>query len=321
MKKRFTFILLLLFSFTLLTACNSEEDADNLVKNYVQDKYGFNVDITSRNENGGEKTYVVKQSEKPNLTFEVILSGSFNAKVKDDTYFANKSANEHSQLFTKQNKEKLEQIDYAKVTFSPSNSSQYGYNISVVMNQELSLNDEKSVDNLLEFIQLINLFDDETLQKENLDDLTITAKDSDLKIILQNIEKITKKSALVKQLNKDSYLVNTSIFENNKPALAEIEKELEKIGYEYKNGLTLGTIAGSFICMDQDIKNGKCVGGYEVNLEGPKDAESLLKLVQILNNQSIKFKNAYLPGGDNPVKLDAIENITTIKQINEILDK
>ena len=324
MKKRLVFILLLLFSFTLLTACNSsEEDVNKLVKDYVQEKYGFNVDITTResaNEgNGGNGAVVVTQTEKPNLTFEVMVSGTFNSKVSDDTYFVNKSAHEHSQLFTKQNKEKLEQFDYAKVTFTPSTSSQHGFNLGVEMNQELTLNNEKALDHLLEFIQMVNLFDDETLQKENLDDLTISAKNSDLNITLQNIEKLTKKSSLIKQLSKDSYLVNTSIFEKNKPAFTEIATELEKIGYKYKNGITLGTLTGSFICMDQDIKNGKCVGGYEVNLEGPEDADSLLKLVQTLNNQSIKFKNVYLPGGDKPVKLENIEDITTIKQIKEIL--
>jgi hypothetical protein len=322
MKKRLVFILLLLFSFTLLTACNSsKEDVNKLVKDYVQEKYGFDVDIRANEENGGNRTVVVTQTEKPNLTFEVMVSGALKSKVSDDTYFVNKSAHDHSLLFTKQNKKKLEQFDYAKVKFTPSTSSQHGFNLSVEMNQELSLNNEKALADLLEFIRLVNLFDDETLQKENLDDLTITAKNSDLAITLQNIEKITKINDLVKQLSKDNYLVNTSMFEKNKPAFTEIATKLEKIGYKYKNGITLGTLTGSFVCMDQDIKNGKCVGGYEVNLEGPADADSLLKLVQTLNNQTIKFKNVYLPGGDKPVKLDNIEDIKTIKQINEILDK
>lgn len=73
MKKGLIPLVFILLSFTLLTSCNSQKDIDQQVKDYVKEKYKFNVAITYRegkNEgNMGDRIFQVIKIANQKLNF------------------------------------------------------------------------------------------------------------------------------------------------------------------------------------------------------------------------------------------------------------
>ncbi len=202
MKRRLVLVLLLLLSFTLLTACGSDKKMDNKVKDYVHEKYGFNIDITERDSvnegNMGDLSYIVTKSEKPKVQFTVNLSGMIFSTVTKDDYFLQEKAYRYSQQFIKKNDQKLKSFGYDHIDFASSNVQ--GLDVSVDTNQTISLNDQSSIDQLLEFIQLLNQYKEANLYEVNFDRLTISNNQDDSIIHLNKINKIHDLNSLNKQL-------------------------------------------------------------------------------------------------------------------------
>ncbi|MGJ7919005.1 hypothetical protein [Neobacillus sp. LXY-4] len=323
MTKRMISIFFMIFSFTILSACESEQDIDKLIQNYVKEKYGFTADITNRegkNEgNMGDRTYTVQKSSKPQIKFQVHLTGMLKSKIEGDNYHDQKKAYELSQKFFKFNQPKLEMLNFEDVYFTASTG---GLVVNAVSSKEISFNQPGSIDHLLEFVLIANTFKNEHLPStSSIESIKIFNKTTKLTFALNEINTITNKDALLKELNNDPDFVNDSLFKRDFTAFQLMEKELEKIGYRFTNGLTIGMVKESIYCYGKNITNGECTGGYEVKLDGPKDPKNLFALVQILkNNQEIKIKDIVIPGSPL-IMIENIESITSAQQIKLMLDK
>ncbi len=321
MAKKILFIVFILLSFTLLTACNSQKNIDQQVKDYIKQKYKFNVNITNRegkNEgNMGDRIFLVTKNNQPKIEFHVFLSGIINPKIESDDYPDQKKAYGYGQEFLKESSKKLNQIGYNQIKFSASANA---LDINVVSKEDITTRNQNSLNRLLDFVRLVNHFKEEQLQSETIHSIILNKKNSPDTIVLNNVNTITDINSLIQQLNKDPYFVNKSLFERDKTIFQSIEKDIKGIGFRYKYGLSVGTVKDSIFCYRDNIKNSECSGGYDLILEGPRDSKNLYKLAQTLKNQEIKIQNVYLP--DKPsLLIENIEIITSSQQIDLILNR
>ncbi|AGK52349.1 hypothetical protein [Bacillus sp. 1NLA3E] len=321
MKKGLIPLVFILLSFTLLTSCNSQKDIDQQVKDYVKEKYKFNVAITYRegkNEgNMGDRIFQVIKNSQPKIEFHVYLSGVINPKIQGDDYPEQKKAYEYSQQFFKENTQKIKRFGYDQIKFSASAN---GLDVSVVTNQEVSSRDQNSLERLLEFVQIVNRFKEDSLRTETISSIIIHHKNSQNKIVVNGINSITDSKILTQQLNKDAYFVNKALFQRDKALFQSMEKDIKEIGYSYKYGLNVGMVKETIFCNEDNIKNGECFGGYDLTLEGPRDSKSLYQLAQTLKSQDIKIKDVFLPEKPS-LLIENIDKITSPQQIDLILDR
>lgn len=318
LKKRFV-IIVLIACFSLLTGCESNQEIDSLIQDYIKENHGFNVKIINReskNEgNMGDRTYLVKQAKDPSIQFSVYLSGMLNSTIEGDNYRKQKEAYEYAQQFIASNEATLQQFVYQQITFS---STSDGLTVSAASKNEISLQNPVSIDYLLDFIHRLNLFQAEMLQGEKIASVKITHKKSNQLLSIADINAITDKGALVEKLNEDTDFVNYSLFKRDYTAFQTMEKELYKIGYELKDGLTIGMVDESIYCYGKNITNGECTGGFEIKLNGPTDAKSLYTMVKALKKQDIKIKDVIIPSKPM-IMLENIDSITSIQQIKLFL--
>lgn len=318
LKKRFV-IIVLIACFSILTGCESKQEIDTLIQDYVKEKHGFNVKIINReskNEgNMGDRTYLVKQTTDPEIQFSVYLSGMLSSTIEGDNYQKQKEAYEYAQQFITSNEEKLLQSGYSKLVFSTSTN---GLVVSAASRNEISLQDSLSIDYLLAFINSLNRFQAEMPHDEKIASVKITHTESNQFLSITDINEITDKDALVGKLNEDTDFVNYSLFKRDFTDFQAMENELYKIGYKLKSGLTVGMVDESIYCYGKNITSGECTGGFEIKLNGPTDAKSLYTMVEALKKQNIKIKDVVIPGKPM-IMLENIDNITSVQQIKLML--
>jgi len=313
-------IVIMFICFSLLTGCESSPDIDILIHDYVKDKYNFNVDIISReskNEgNMGDRTFTVQQTNPPNIKFNILLSGMLHSTVEGDNYRKQKEAYGYTQPFLSENKQTLHQLGFDQIVFSATAD---GLTVSALSKKPISLSDSSSIEHLLGFLMALNRYQAETLNDdETIESVLITHNQSKQSISIPNIHMITDQKALVDKLNQNPDIVNDFLFQRDYASFQALEKALNKISYQLKNGLTVGMIDESFYCYGKNIKDGECSGGYEIKLSGPKDAAHLFKAVELLKKQDINIKDIVIVG--KPIiMLENIDDITSVQQIKLIL--
>lgn len=314
----FVFIFL---CFSLLTGCESDQDIDKLIQEYVKDKYSFTVEIVSReskNEgNMGDRTFTVRQTNEHNIQFNIFLSGILNSTVEGDNYQKQKEAYGYTQPYLRENKETLQQLGFNQIVFAASAD---GLTVSALSKKPLSLKDSLSIEHLLDFLLSLNRYQAEVLQDETIAFVKITNNQSKQSISITDIHTITDQKALVENLNQNPDLVNDFLFQRDYASFQALEKSLNKINYHLNNGLTVGMIDETFYCYGKNIKDGKCSGGYEIKLSGPKDAASLFKAVELLKKQDIHIKDVVITGKPM-IMLENIDAITSVQQIKLILNQ
>ncbi|MGG1679624.1 hypothetical protein ACIFOT_28475 [Neobacillus sp. NRS-1170] len=302
MRNRIAFWLILVLLFSL-SACESENDVDQIVRDYVKKEYGIGVTIKKREDvnegNMGERTFVLKSKEEIPVTFEVHLKGLFSSRVTGDDYQKQKKAAILGNKFWNVNKSELEMLGFHDVEFSFAE----GLHVSSIYEKDINLYDDKSVSTLIHFIGLLNAYN------PSPDSLTLKTKSLDFPIELLGLSRLSDKETLKAVLFNDYNIVNVSLFQRDYDKFKAIEEGVEKRGYQLEFGLTVGAYDQSFYCFKENLNNRECNGGYTVGLKGGKsDRETLFDLVLFLKSQPIRISNVAFHDRGIYLKLDDINS-------------
>ncbi|WP_318505644.1 hypothetical protein [Bacillus sp. T3] len=238
-----------------------------------------------------------------------------HSTVEGDNYRKQKEAYSYTQPFLSENKQTLHQLGFDQIVFA---AAEDGLIVSAISKKPISLHDTLSTEHLFGLITTLNRYQAKFLQNESIASVKITHNQSKQSISIPNIHMITDQKALMDKLNQNPDLVNDFLFQRDYATFQALEKALNKISYKLKNGLTVGMIDESFYCYGKNIKDGKCSGGYEVKLSGPKDATNLFKAVELLKKQEINIKDIVITGKPM-IMLENIDAITSVQQIKLIL--
>lgn len=307
MRSRIAFWLLLVSVFTL-SACESDKEVNQIVRDYMKKEYGVGVSILEREDvnegNGGDRTFVLKSKEDVPVTFEVYLKGFFSTKVTGDNYTKQKKTAILGSEFLTANKKELALLGFSDIEFS----NQEGLHASAVYNKDINLFDDKSINTLIQFIRLLNT------SHPSPQSLTLKTKSLEVPIELKGLLGLSKKGTLKAVLIHELDVVNVSLFQRDYDKFKAIEEGIEKRGYNLEFGLTVGNFDQSFYCFEENIEFLDCTGGYLISLKGGKtDKKSLFDLVHFLKSQPIRIGNVAFH--DNGIYLEQLDQINSPDQI------
>ncbi len=151
------FIMVLLIVL-FLVGCDSEEEVDRKVQDYIKETYGFEVDITYReslNEgNMGDRIYQVQRTDDPKVEFTVDLMGMLDTEIVGDNYIIQEKAFLLGENFLKKYGKEVPKLNISNVVFRKSS----GLNIEANYNSTISTFKEETIQPLMEFINLLNRY-------------------------------------------------------------------------------------------------------------------------------------------------------------------
>ncbi|MEH7074290.1 hypothetical protein [Neobacillus drentensis] len=307
MKKRIV-VWFLLVSMLALTACESEQQVNQIVRDYVKKEYGVGVTIEEREDvnegNGGDRTFVLKSKEEIPVTFEVYLKGLFSTSVTGDTYKKQKKQAISGRKFFNKNKKELSTLGFSDVEFS----DREGIQVTASYDKDINLYDEKSVNTIYQFIQLFNTY------KPAPETLSLKTKSIEVPVEFKGLSRFREKGIVKRMLFQDLHVVNVSLFQRDFDKFKAIEEGVERRGYSLEFGLTVGVFDQSFYCFEENLLAHECTGGYLIGLKGGKtDKESLFDLVRFLKSQPIRISN--IAFHDHGIYLEKLDQINHPDQI------
>lgn len=302
----------------LLTACDSEEEVDQKVRDYISSAYGFDIDIVYResiNEgNMGERAYLVMNKEEPQVEFMVYLEGMMSTAVVGDNYKVQAEAKAHGDQFAENYKQQLSNLKFTDLLFTHSSN---GIEVDIVYNQPISVFNDESIKPLWELIGLFKAFRSEEGLKDQFDSLSIYYT-SEERIYLEEFEEIRSFDELKSTLVQDVVLVNNSIFDKDKTLFIDLENDLKRLGFEYYYGFpNNNSLHSSVFCYADELENTDCVGGYSLVLRGESvDNEKLFDLITFLNNHSsLVFKGLTVDKNDEKIFIEDVKKIKDRQQL------
>lgn len=200
------FILVLLFVL-FLVGCDSEEEVDRKVQDYMKERYGFDVDITYResvNEaNMGDRIYQVQRKDDPKVEFIVDLMGILDTKIVGDNYKIQEKVFLIGENFLKKYEKEVSELNISNVVFRKSS----GIIIEANYNSTITIFKEETFQPLMEFINLLNHYKESEKIKENVEELTIYYKNNQ-SVQITNISEVKSIDQLKEQLYHDSDISN-----------------------------------------------------------------------------------------------------------------
>jgi hypothetical protein len=310
MKKHIILVSILITFGFIFYGCESEKEIDNLIKEYVKEKYNTKIKIIEREDvhegNMGDRTFVVKSKNNPSVLFHVYLEGMFNSKVSGDDYKIQKNAILLGEKFLNENKKTTEKLGISQLNFTDNQ----GLVISIETNSHLNLYDDKSLEGLIQFIQLVN--SRSYLKPYQGKTLLLKLDYLEMPLEIHNIELINNSVDLTYELVDEIDFINYSLFKRDFNRFDALRKGIEQRGYKLEYGMTIGSDK-TFFCWEDDLMNGECTGGYSLDLLGGKtDKQSLFELISFLKNQDINIGYIYFQ--DHDIYFE-IKDINTIDDI------
>lgn len=310
-------IIIILSAF--LTACESEQDVDKIVFKYIKKNYDFEVKILEResvNEaNMGDRTFKVESQGKPKIKFYIYLEGIFNSKVIKDDYDKQKSTYLLGEKFSQTYRAQLTKLKYSNVEFYHKDLWSGAITVNVSYNNSISIFNDKSIEPLLQLIDLLNSFNNKEIFIYS--ELDIDFNGQQESIYLGDIEKIHTLDELKTRLFEQVLLVNDSLLMRDEALFTDLQKRLNKLGYKFVNDL----VTPPLFCYESNLENGECTGGYTLFLRGKSiNIEEIYELVKTLNSYpTLSFDRVIVISNNGDVKLEGIRDIRNMKQIEEFL--
>nr|WP_263325565.1 hypothetical protein [Neobacillus sp. Marseille-Q6967] len=305
MKRLLLFVLFLL----LLTGCESEKRVDNLVKEYVKEKYGIaEIEITYRGQkdesNMGDRGYVVKSITEPSFEFAVHLEGLLRSKITGDDYLDQEEAYYIGEEFFKAYDKELKAIGYSDIMFKHSYSDNPLLTVlsaEAVTDQKISLNQEPSIENLFKLIQLLNEYNKILEPKEfQVTTLWVNYPEKQILGISDIVVEINEVSQLKTYLLEKTNFLNEALLEANLDKFKQLEKELVELGFEYG----LGFNNRSIYCYGKDIANAICTG-YSLNIKGEdKSEENIQRLKDVIKNFELPIAQVVIQNDGGAIVLE-----------------
>lgn len=308
--KRFSWMFLL--SFLLLTGCESEKEIDRLVSDYVKTELGVeNLEFIYRGgideSNMGDRSYLMKSKDEPQVEFSVYLEGMMETKVVGDDYEDQLEAYKIGQSFIQENNERLTSIGFTINQFS---NIQHDYSkakeleVEVSTKRTVSLNDEKVVSDVYALIEILNKMN-ETIAK---DDLLISSLDVDYPffedeeslMFHDKVDQIGTFEEFYSLLISNPSLVNQALFETNYNSWQALDEQVNTLGFKYAEGMNLRSIS----CYEQDLEGLECIGGYNIRLNGDdKSEDNLERLKEILRGSDLPIQRVVIPNTGGAIEV------------------
>ncbi|MFS0862763.1 hypothetical protein [Fredinandcohnia sp. 179-A 10B2 NHS] len=278
---RYIYLILLISCFLFLTGCESQEEIDQLVREYVQTKYDVEeiefIYRESKNEgNMGDRTYIVKSKKEPSFEFDILLDGIMKSEVVGDDYKKQAEAYEIGQAFESKYRAELNQLGYALVNFSRAQdrTASTELEVSVVSERTISLNNEQSLKDLYQIFAILQEYNENLKEDFLVYNLLIDYPYKDKTESLTfyyNVTDITSYEKLTSALAEDIHFVNLALQEKYQSTLVEMEKEIKKLGFSYREGLN----DSSIFCYGKDLSGQECLG-FTIYLSGADKSEGNL---------------------------------------------
>ncbi|MCP1143438.1 hypothetical protein [Lysinibacillus endophyticus] len=315
------FIMVLLIVL-FLVGCDSEEEVDRKVQDYIKETYGFEVDITYReslNEgNMGDRIYQVQRTDDPKVEFTVDLMGMLDTEIEGDNYIIQEKAFLLGENFLKKYGKEVPKLNISNVVFRKSS----GLNIEANYNSTISTFKEETIQPLMEFINLLNRYQESEKIEESFDVLNILYL-NEKSVQFNQISEVKTMEQLKEQLYHDLDISNESLKERDEPLFIELEDNLKNLGYQYEYGLKSNDWRfESFGCFQEYYENGECSEGYRLYLKGDNlDKDKIFELIQLLNSHpSLTFQDIVVSNleDDERILFDDIKLIKSMTDIEKV---
>lgn len=306
----------------LIGACETEKDIDHLIKDYIKDKYNFDIDFVSKesiNENNfGDRTYVVKSKNEPRIEFNVYLTGMIGSEIERDDYEEQHQAYEWSQLYTSENASLLKEYGYEQLLFK---SSHYGIEISFLAKTEISLLKKEEVERLLTFVTSLNSFNRKNMKKNSFSNISINNPNEHTPFIfIDDPQTIVDMNSLIHKLRLNTGLANEEMIQKDYDKFLAFEAELNNVGYMYQYGSLSGNFEKSIYCDSSRLSNGECIGGYSVRLDGSRSESKLYQLIEMINSQQTIDIYSIALVGSPYVEIENVSQIKSLEDFRTVLE-
>lgn len=275
---RYLYLILLIPCFLFLTGCESQEEIDQLIREYVQTKYDLEeiefIYRESKNEgNMGDRTYTVKSKKEPAIEFNILLDGIMKSEVVGDDYKKQAEAYEIGQAFESKYGAQLNQLGYSFVNFSRAQdrTASTELEVSLVSERMISLNNEQSLKDLYQVFGFLQEYNESLKEDFLIYNLLVDYPYKDKTGSLNfyyNVIDITSYEKLISVLVEDIHFVNLALLEKYQSTLVEMEKEIKKLGFSYREGFN----ENSIFCYGKDLSGQEC-RGFTIYLSGTDKSE------------------------------------------------
>jgi hypothetical protein len=318
MRVRLLMILFLGLSL-LLTGCDSQEEVDEKVLAYLDENFDFEVDIIYResvNEgNMGDRSYTVETKEEPKVKFSIFLTGMINTEVVGDDYEEQKRSQLVGEKFLKTYKTELSKLKFSNIKFEFYRD----FRVKALYNDKISVFHEESTEPIYKLIELLNTFKVNEQLEEDFESLFIDIATQDGSIYLEDIKQFQTKQSLQTTLLKDTHLVVDALLMRDETLFLELGEKLRDIGYDYYYGFNEENQNDhSVFCLEAQLVNGECTGGYRLQLKGESIAKAdLFQLTQLLNNTPpLTFNEVSIRANGQNIFFDDVKMIKESSQID-----
>jgi hypothetical protein len=316
---RFRLLIIFLALIFLLIGCDSQEEVDEKVMSYIDEKLGFEVDIVYRgniNEgNMGDRSYSVVTKDEPNIEFSIFLKGIMNTEIVGNDYKRQKKLHDVKEKFLETYKEELKKLTFTQIRFENAR----GYTVQALYNGQISVFDKKSLDPIYQLIDWLHTFEKKEQLERKFHSLFLDIASQDGSIYIDDMETIQSLDHLQTALLKDTHLVVDALLKRDEALFLELGTKLSELGYEYYYGWNEENQDDhSVFCQESQLINAECTGGYRLELKGTSLAkENLFPLIQLLNNTPpLIFNEVIVRTKDSKVYFDDVKMIKESDQID-----